>query len=230
VAARGPRTAGRLRRRLRHRRDDGQLDRPGRRPPAGADAGRLGPGRRRPHRRSEGARARGGGPARHRRPRAALPRPRPADRGRRRRAGPGRAGRAPSGARDGRGADHRRAAGRQPPLGLVRPVRRVHRPGAPARGVGARRRRFRPVAAADHVAAPPRGGHRGRRLVGHRRAQDAQHAVRLRHRDRPRPGAAAQRRDHAGELPHPRVGTRATRWTRRPSCRDGPAGYRSGRR
>ena len=46
-----------------------------------------------------------------------------------------------------------------------------------------------------------------RRLVGHRRAQDAEHAVRLRHRDRARPGRAARCAcRHARQLPDQRVG------------------------
>ena len=87
-------------RRLRHRRDDGQLHLPRRRPRRGAAPRRLGPGGRRADGRSAGAGAGRRGAARLRRPGAALPRPRPARGGRGRRAGPdpprragGRAGR-----------------------------------------------------------------------------------------------------------------------------------------
>ena len=82
----------------------------------------------------------------------------------------------------GRRADDRRAAGRQPALRRVRPVRRVHRAGARARRLGARRRRLRAVGGGVADAAAPGRRRRAGRLVGHRRAQDPEHAVRLRHR------------------------------------------------
>ena len=77
-------------------------------------------------------------------------------------------------------ADDRGAAGGQPALRRLRPVRASHRAGARARGLGARGRRLRSVGRGLARAAAPRGRRRGRRLVGHRRPQDPQRAVRLR--------------------------------------------------
>ena len=53
-----------------------------------------------------------------------------------------------------------------------------------ARRVGARRRRVRAVGGRVARGCGTSRRHRGRRLMGDRRAQDAQRAVRLRHRDR----------------------------------------------
>ena len=69
------------------------------------------------------------------------------------------------------------------------------------------------------AGAPPRrtrhlvDGRRGRRLVGHRRAQDPQRPLRLRDRDRARPGGARGRDGDARRLPDPgrRAATRSTR-------------------
>ena len=58
-----------------------------------------------------------------------------------------------------------------------------------------------------HLVARLRAG----RLVDHRRAQDAQRPLRLRHRDRRRPRRAARRDGHARRLPHPRRGGRLVR-------------------
>ena len=91
-------------------------------------------------------------------------------------------------ARAGRGsrpADDRAAAGRQPALRGVRPVRGVHRARARARRLGARRRRVRAVGGGLPVVPPPHRGRRARGLLGDRRAQDAERALRLRHRRRP---------------------------------------------
>ena len=54
-------------------------------------------------------------------------------------------------------------------------------------------------------------GSEPRRLLGDRRPQDPQRAVRLRAGDRARPGGAAGRDGHARRLPHPRRGGRAVR-------------------
>ena len=54
------------------------------------------------------------------------------------------------------------------------------RRGPPARRLGARRRRVRAVGGGEPIDAPSRRRHRAGRLVGHRRAQVAQRAVRLR--------------------------------------------------
>ncbi len=95
----------------------------------------------------------------------------------------------------GRRPADRRAAGRQPALGCLRPVRRVHRggargavPGCTSTAPSGCGRRPTPSPAAPGRRHGPGG------LVGHRRAQDAEHAVRLRHRDRPRPRGAPRRR------------------------------------
>ena len=145
-----------VRRRVRHRRDDGQLHRARGRPAAGADPRRLGPRRRRPHRRPPGDRAGGRRPARLGRRRAALPRPgscRPRWRPTSRAASVPDALAAALAEVDG--PTDRGAAGGQPALGGLRPVRRVHRPGARARRLGARRRCLRAVGGGGTDAAHP---------------------------------------------------------------------------
>ena len=70
--------------------------------------------------------------------------------------------------------------GRQRALRRLRPVRRGDRGRAPARRVGARRRRVRALRGRRAGVPPPHRGHGRRRLVGHRRAQDPQRPLRLR--------------------------------------------------
>ena len=154
------------RRRVRHRRHDGQLHRPGRRPPARPDPGRLEPRPRRPDRRAEGDRAGRRGPAHDHRRVAALPRARRADPGRGRRAGPDPARGPGRGGRRGRRSADRRAAGRQPALRLVRPVRRVHRDRARRGCLGARRRCLRAVGGGHAGAAAPGRRHGARPTRG----------------------------------------------------------------
>ncbi len=119
LAARPAGAAGGQRRRVRHRRHDGQLHLPGGRPRRGAAPGRLGRGQPRAGRRARRAGARRRRAARHRRPGAALPRARRARAGRRRRPGPARLGRA----RRGAGGRRRRADGGRAP-GRQRALRR----------------------------------------------------------------------------------------------------------
>ena len=112
--------------------------------------------------------------------------PRRAGAGGRRRPGPdprrrpgGRAGRAATAPGDRRAC--RRAT--CTPVRSTRSARRstlAHEHGR----LGARRRRVRPVGRRIAADRPPDRRARARRLVGHRRAQDAQRALRLRHRDR----------------------------------------------
>ena len=130
--------------RLRDRRDDGELHRPRGRPGHAADEGRLGP-LPRPRRLPAAAGARRAGAALLGRPGAALPRPAGAPSWSR---PTSRAGSCPTPcaralARGARPADDRAAAGRQPALRRVRPVRGVHRGRARAPALGARRRRLR---------------------------------------------------------------------------------------
>ena len=80
-----------------------------------------------------------------------------------------------------------------------------------ARRLGARRRRVRPVRRRVAADPAPDGRLRAGRLVDHRRAQDAQRALRLRHRDRRRPRRAARRHGHARRLPDPGRGGRPVR-------------------
>ena len=75
-------------------------------------------------------------------------------------------------------------AGRQPAFRRLRPVRDGGRGGPRARSMGARRRRVRAVGCGISEPAAPSAGLGSRRLLGYRRAQDAQRALRLRHRDR----------------------------------------------
>ena len=152
------------------------------------------------------------GAARHRRPGAALPRPRRARPGRRRRPGPARRGR-PRG-RAGRAATARRSSACRPatctPARSTRSPRRSRSPTSTAPGCTS-------TARSGSGRPPPRryrhltDGLRRRRLVGDRRAQDPQRALRLRHRDRPRPGRAPGRDGHARRLPDPRRGRRPVR-------------------
>ena len=70
---------------------------------------------------------------------------------------------------------------------------------------------------------------RAGRLVGHRRAQVAQRALRLRHRDGPRRGGAARRHGDDRRLPAA-LRASAIRCTTRPTARAAPAPSTSGRR
>ena len=85
--------------------------------------------------------------------------------------------------------------------GALRPARDDRRRRARARSLGARRRRLRPVGGSQ--PALPRAARRRRalRLVGGRRAQVAQHPLRLRHRDRGRSGRAGGRDERDRRLP-----------------------------
>ena len=134
----------------------------------------------------------------------------------------------------------RRAAPAERPHDRVRPGRqRQHRrlrPGgrgvrrrARRRGLGARGRRLWAVGGGGAGARPP-GGRRGRgRLVGHRRAQVAERALRQRAGLRARPAGAAG--GHVASAPPTcRRARRASRRSSRPSCRAGRAGWRSGPR
>jgi Pyridoxal-dependent decarboxylase conserved domain len=188
----------------------------------GARRCRVGREGAQPDRRAPGPGAGRGGAARLDRPRAALPRPGRAGAGRGRRPGPaGR--RRPRGSPDRRvRAGDRVPAGGQHPLGRVRPVRRGGRDRPPGGRLGARGRRVRAVGRrlTGAVRAHPRHGRR--RLVGHRRAQDPEHAVRLRARRRRRSGGAARRARRAGQLPGQRRRGRSTR----PCAEDVPPGAR----
>jgi hypothetical protein len=86
------------------------------------------------------------------------------------------------------------------PAGRQRQHQRLRRPGGGNRAgprtrrLGAHRRRVRPVGRRRAVARPPRRRRRARRLVGLRRTQVAQRALRLGLRDL-RPARRARRRD-----------------------------------
>ena len=102
-----------------------------------------------------------------------------------------------------------------------------------ARRLGARRRRVRALGGRRRRAcAHLLDGLRAGRLVGHRRAQDAQRALRLRHRGRRATRAALRARvRHARRATSSTSpGDRATRSRRCPSCPAGRAACRSGRR
>jgi hypothetical protein len=87
----------------------------------------------------------------------------------------------------------------------------VHRAGPEARGVGARRRRLRPVGGGQPAAAPP-GRRRGaRRLLGDRRPQVAQRPLRLGDRRRRRHRRALRRDERHRLLPAAAPGWRARR-------------------
>ena len=88
---------------------------------------------------------------------------------------------------EGRAAGHRRAAGGRRALRAPSTTSRRRSTVAHAcRRLGARRRRVRSVGGGEPAPASPRRGAGRRRLVGDRRAQDAQRALRLRRRDRAR--------------------------------------------
>ena len=176
-----------LGRRLRHRRHHGQLHLPGGRTRHGPASG--GPRR---HSRSDVAATRAR-PGRRRaaslgRPAAAVPRPRRSGRRTGGRAGADPCGRTRGCAGGRRRSDGRGPPGRQHPLRRLRPVRGDRGGGARARRVGPRRRRLRAVG--GDVTPVARGARRTRRrrLLGDRRAQDPERAVRLRagHRARRR--------------------------------------------
>ena len=232
MGARPARAARGRRRRLRHRRDDGQLHRPGGGPPAGArptsgwDVDRDGLAGAPRVRVLVGA-------ERHetRRPRAALPRARRADGRRRRRAGAARRRTTLERAlAAGDGPDDRLPAGRQPALGRVRPDGRGDRRRARARRVGPRRRRLRAlgggVACGCADCSP-----------GYERADswatDAHKTLNVPYDcglaivARPEPLRRAFGM-HA-ELLRRRSRARATRWRRCPSCPAAPAASRCGR-
>ena len=134
---------------------------------------------------AEGAGDRRRGAARQSRPGAALPGPRCTRGRRRRRSGPPGPGGSGHGSRERLGRPHDRAApGRQRALRQLRSLRGGDRGGPPARRVGARGRRLRALRRGDHCTPAPDRRVRGRRLLGHRRPQDAERALRLRNRDR----------------------------------------------
>ncbi len=206
LAGRPARAPGRVRDRVRHRRHHGERDGARLRPRRGAPACGLGRLARRAQRRPPGARAGRRGTPRHDRPGAALPRPGRTGAGGGRRAGPAARRRAatPAGDRPG-GTDDGAAPGRQRALRRLRPPGRGDRGRAPPRRLGPRRRRLRALGGGLAPAPAPRRRTRGGRLVGHRRAQDAQRALRL------RPGGRARTRGPAcghgcrGPVPDPRA-------------------------
>ena len=172
----------------------------------------------------------GGGAARLGRPGAALPRPRRPRAGGGRRPGPARRGGARAAARGRRRPAHRGgAAGGQRALGRLRPVRRGDRRWRTTTARGSTS--TAPSGCSPRASArPPAPGRRlrGRRLLGDRRPQDAQRAVRLRARHRPRPGGAAGR-DVDGRAPTSSATPPATRSRRCPSSAAGAGRCRSGR-
>ena len=213
---------------VRHRRDDGELHRARRRAPRGARAGRLGRRGGWAVRRAadHGRRRRRG--ARHGAQGAGLARPRPRARGARagRRQGRMRADALP--ALDGPTIVC--AAGRQREHRRVRPGRRDLRAArtTPAPGSTSMAR-----SACGRAAAPARAHlvarRRRRRLVGDRRAQVAQRALRQRPRLRARRGGAARGDGGQRRLPASPA-TPASRTSTRRRCRAGRAASRSGRR
>ena len=234
LGARAARAAGRQRRRLRHRRPDGELHLPG--GGAARGAARRGLGRR-------GRRAAGrpGGPGRRRRAGARDDRRRLPDARPRRRARCGssrpttRGGCAPtpcatrSPSTTGRRSSARRRARSTPaPFDPLGPITR----GLPrARRVVPRRRRLRPVGGGEPARRGAARRRRARRLVGHRRAQVAERPLRLRHRGRRR-RRGAPRGDDLDVGLHPRPRRRRARGasTGRPSSRAARAASRSTRR
>ena len=172
-----------------------------------------------------GPRARGRAAARHRRPGAALPRRRHrGDRADPRgRPGADAGGRARQCIRRGprRPPGDRVRAGRQRQHRRRRPGRADQRHRPPARRVGARRRRVRAVGGGEPAAAAAAGRRRASGLVGDRRAQVAQRALRLRPGLLCRPAGTPGRDGRAGGLSRARVGRRARR--ARPQPRDLPA-------
>ena len=143
-------------------------------------------------------------------------------------AGPDPARRPGVRARAGRRAGHRRPAGGQHPLRRLRPVRGVRRGRPRARRLGARGRRLRAVGGRVAAVGRRRARAGGRRLVGDRRPQDAQRPLRLRARDRARPGRAGVVDGDARRLPDRR--RPATRRSASPSSPGAPAGSPRGRR
>ena len=141
--------------------------------------------------------------------------------------GAGRARRRPGGPRR---SDDRGAAGRQPALRRLRPVRgsasRRRTSGAPGCTWTAPSGSGPPLPR----AAPPGGRRRRRRLVGHRRPQDAQRALRLRRLRGRGPPAAAGGHERVDQLPRPHLrGRRPLRQGAR-RCPGGRGACRSGRR
>ena len=219
------------RRRVRDRRDDGELHRPGRRAPAGARRRGLGREPRRAGGRPARPRARRRGAARDPRPRAALPRARGADgrrRGRRRDGSSSTTSRGPW--PTGRGPTIVCLQAGQPALRRVRPDGRGDRGRARARRLGARRRRVR--ALGGGVTAAARSGRPGSRAPTRgrptrtRRSTCRTTAASRSSRAPSRCGARSACRPSTSR----RSRARATRWRRCPSCRDEPAGCRCGRR
>ena len=200
--------------RLRHRRHDGQLHLPGRRPRRGAAPGRLGRRDAGPGRLAR-AYACSSGAERHDTIDLALrylglgaPEPVAADdQGRIEPA----ALAAALEAGDGRPTIVCLQAGNVH-SGAFDPFARGDRGRPRRRRLGARRRRLRALRRRlARAAATSSTGVEPRRLVGHRRPQDPQRALRLRPRDRPRPGGAAGGDGHARRLPDPRRGRGAVR-------------------
>ena len=235
LAPRDLRPAGGVVGRVHDGRDDGLVRRPRRRPPSRARAGRL---ERRGRRagRCPGDRGR----RRRRGPRDDLrlapdarPRPQPGPPRRRRRPGPDAPRCPPGDARRGPGpAGPRLRPVRQRQHGRVRsaPGDRRGRPRAAER-LAPRRRGLRAVGRRGAVTPPPRRRHRRGRLLVDGRPQVAERAVRLGHRDRPRPGGPSDAVDDT--RPPYYVGRRRRRARRRTtgsaSRRGGPAPSRSTR-
>ena len=95
-------------------------------------------------------------------------------------------------------------AGREPPLRRLRPDRRSSGISPPSRRVGARRRSVRPVGSGEpHPPASDRR-HRHSGLLGDRRTQDPQRALRLRCGHRCASGRPPRRHVGTRELPHQR--------------------------
>ena len=182
--------------RVRHRLPDGACDVPRRGAPCRSRTPRLG-------RRAAGTLGRSGHPhlQQHGAPRHGRPRP-PAARLRprlRHRSPDRRAGRLTPERSKPRWPPRRRPrdrppAGRRSQYRRVRSLRGADSDRAPPRRLGARRRRFRPLGGGQPALAASGARSRRSRLLGYRRAQVAQRALRLRLRLRRRPGAAPRRR------------------------------------
>ena len=202
LGARAPGPAARGVRGVRDGRADGQHGLPGRGaqprpggPRVGRRGGRAAGGapRERP-RRSAAARLGQRVPARAR-PGNVVGAGRPGRRG-----GQGAARRPRRGGRGRARADHRLPAGRQRERGRGRRRGRDRRRGAAGGPLAARQRGVRALGARRPRLPAPRRRGGGRGLVGHRRPQVAQHALRLRHRRLRRPRRAPPRDGRAGRL------------------------------
>ena len=206
LAGRPARTPGRVRDRVRHRRHHGQRDGSRLRTRRGAPEGGLGRLSATGSAAAPGCACWSARNATTRSTWPSLPRPGRSGAGGGRRPGPAARRRAatPAGDRPG-GTDDGAAPGRQRALRRVRPPGRGDRGRAPPRRLGPRRRCLRALGGGLAPAPAPRRRTRGGRLVGHRRAQDAQRALRL------RPGGRARTRGPScghgcrGPVPAPRA-------------------------